>query len=109
MKYMMLFLLLLISCSTEKKTNIIYVEVSPEKITLEQKTVKKENLEKELKSIIANKKTQGFKSEELIIDLKVDERAKRGALADIETTLRRLNLRKVSYSKFSMEQKSSVF
>jgi hypothetical protein len=107
MKCMMLFLFLLFACSTEKMTNVIYIEVSPEKIILDQKPIVKVDLEKELKSVIDGRKAQGFKLEELIIDLRVDGRTRRGDLADIETTMRRLNIRKVKYSTLVRLQTSA--
>jgi len=103
MKYLALFLFITIACSTEKTTNTIYVEISPEKLILNQKTIKKEHFEKELKSIIEEKETTGFKREELVINLKVDERTRRGDIADIEVVLRRLNVRRIVYSTFGKQ------
>jgi biopolymer transport protein ExbD len=103
MKYLALFLFITIACSTEKTANTIYVEINPGKLILNQETIKKEHFEKELKSIIEAKKTTGFKCEELVINLKVDERTRRGDIADIEVALRRLNVRRIVYSTFGKQ------
>ena len=103
MKYLALFLFITIACSTEKTTNTIYVEISPGKLILNQKTIKKEHFEKELKTIIEEKETTGFKREELVINLRVDERTRRGDIADIEVALRRLNVRRIVYSTFGKQ------
>ena len=103
MKYLALLLFITIACSTEKKTNTIYVEISPGKLILNQKTIKKEHFEKELKTIIEEKETTGFKREELVINLKVDERTRRGDIADIEVALRRLNVRRIIYPTFGKQ------
>src|SRR5688572_13870626 len=108
MKYLALFLFITIACSTEKKTNAIYIEISPGKLTLNQKTIKKAHFEKELKSIIDEKEATGFKREELVINLKVDERTRRGDIADIEVALRRLNVRRVIYSTFDKKQEVAL-
>jgi hypothetical protein len=89
-----------IACSVEKKSNEIYVEISPEKLTLDKKAIYKDDFEKELKLIIEEKAANGIKREELIINLRVDSRTRRGDIADIETALRRLNVRRVIYSTF---------
>ncbi|HOX83692.1 MAG TPA: hypothetical protein PLJ60_03945 [Chryseolinea sp.] len=100
MKYLPLFLFLLTSCFTQTDKNIIFVRLSPEQFLLEQKEIKKENFQEELKSIIDQKTKNGIKKDELTIDLKVSEQTKRGNLADIEAVLRKLNIRKVTYSTF---------
>jgi len=94
------------ACSVEKKTNEIFVEISPEKLTLDQKNIQKDDFEKQLKIVIDKKKSDGFKREELIINLNVDKRTRRGDIADIETALRRLNVRRVNYSTLGEEQTS---
>ena len=40
--HVILILCFLIACSVEKKTNQIFVEISPEKLTLDEKTIKNE-------------------------------------------------------------------
>ena len=96
-----------IACSVEKKTNQIYIEISPEKLTLDGKDIHKDDFEKELKLIIDEKKADGIKREQLVVNLKVDSRTRRGDIADIETALRRLNVRRVNYSTFGKEQTSA--
>jgi hypothetical protein len=67
---------------------------------LSKKQIEKKDFEKELKVMIGKKIDEGFKRDELTIVLKVDENTRRGDIADIETSMRRLNVRKVTYSVF---------
>lgn len=102
LKYPILFLFLLTSCA--EKTNTIYIEISPGELRVNQKTINLSEFEKELEVIVKKKEGQGFKRGDLVVDLKVDVRTKRGDIADIETSLRRLNIRKVIYSTLGDEQ-----
>ena len=72
-------------------------------IDVNQKTIIKAHFEKELKSIIDEKETTGFKREELVINLKVEERTRRGDIADIQVALRRMNVRRIIYSTFDKQ------
>jgi biopolymer transport protein ExbD len=90
-------LLLLTSCSDDK---IIYIQLSPEKLILENKEIDKADFEKELKVIVDKRANNGVDKKELTIDLKTDKRTKRGDLANIEVSLRRLNVKRVTYSTY---------
>ena len=96
-------------CGTESKikTNDIFVEVYPDRLILDQKQIEKKDFEKELELVISKKIEGGFKRSELTIFLKVDESTRRGDIADIEASLRRLNVRKVTYSVFGKKQTSA--
>lgn len=98
MKYLQFLLLMLVGCSSEPKSNIIFIEISPVNLLLEKKEIEKGSFEKELKIVIDYKLKQGFKKEELVVNLKVDKQTRRGDIADLEVTLRRLNVRKIIYS-----------
>jgi hypothetical protein len=89
--------IILTSCSDN---NIISLQLSPEKLILENKEIDKADFEKELKIIVENRIKDGIDKKELIIDLKTDKRTKRGDLADIEVSLRRLNVRRINYSTY---------
>ena len=98
--------LVLSACGTELKTKEIFVELSPNSLILEQKQIEKKDFEKELKTVIDKKIQDGFKKDELIINLKVDENTRRGDIADLETAMRRLNVRKVIYSTFGRNKRA---
>ena len=91
-------LVLLTSCSHDNK--IIHVQLSPEKLLVENKEINKANFEKELKAIVDERKKNGINREALTIDLTADNNTRRGDLADIEVSLRRLNLRRIIYSTY---------
>jgi hypothetical protein len=93
-----IFILLLLTACSDKK--VILVQVSPERLILENKEIAKANFEKELKAIVDKKIKDGIKRNELTIDLVTDMRTKRGDLADIEVSLRRLNIRQITYSTY---------
>lgn len=98
MKLLQFLLLFLMCCSSEPKSNIIFIEISPAKLLLENREIEKRSFEKELKIVIDYKLKQGFKKEELVVNLKVDKQTRRGDIADLEVSLRRLNMRKIIYS-----------
>ena len=85
-------------CGTESKikTKDIFVELYPDRLILEQKQIEKKDFEKELKVVIGKKIDEGFKRDELTIVLKVEENTRRGDIADIETSMRRLNVRTIT-------------
>ena len=93
-----LSLLLLTACSGDNK--IIHVQLSPEKLIVENKEINKTDFEKELKAIVDERQKDGIDRGELTIDLKADKNTRRGDLADIEVSLRRLNVRRVTYSTY---------
>jgi hypothetical protein len=97
----LLGLLVFTACGKELKSNNIFVEVSPGSLILEQRQIEKESFEKELKIVIDKKVREGFNKEELTINLRVDKNTRRGDIADMETAMRRLNMRKVIYSTFA--------
>jgi hypothetical protein len=94
------------ACGTELKTKEIFVELSPDSLVLEQKRIEKKDFEKELKTVIDKKIQEGFKKEELTINLTVDKNTRRGDMADLETAMRRLNVRKVIYSTFGKNKRA---
>ncbi|MCZ8020153.1 MAG: hypothetical protein O9294_00195 [Cytophagales bacterium] len=95
--YAIFILLLLAACSNNK---VISIQVSPERLILENKEIAKADFEKELKAIVDKKIKDGIKRSELTVDLVTDLRTKRGDLADIEVSLRRLNIRRIIYSTY---------
>jgi hypothetical protein len=102
--------LVFVQCWTESKikTKDILVELFPDRLILEQRQIEKNDFEKELKLVINKKIEEGFKRDELTIVLKVDENTRRGDIADLETAMRRLNVRKVTYSVFGRKQTSAT-
>jgi hypothetical protein len=94
------------ACGTKLKTKDIFVELSPDGLILEQKQIERKDFEKELKIVIDRKINEGFRKDELIVNLKVDENTRRGDIADVETAMRRLNVKKVVYSAFGRKQTS---
>lgn len=76
----------------------ISVQVSPDTIFVENQRVDKHDFEKALRLVIEQKISAGIAQEEITIDMKVDGATKRGDIADIEMCLRRLNVRKITYS-----------
>ena len=100
--------LVFVQCETESiiKTKDIFIELYPDRLILEQNQIEKKDFEKELKVVIGKKIDEGFKRDELTIVLKVEENTRRGDIADIETSMRRLNVRKVTYSVF--EEKTNA-
>jgi biopolymer transport protein ExbD len=99
MRLFFLIILFLTNCS-DKETNKISVILTPEKLQLEQTVIDKKEFEKELKIIVDRKIKSGLKKDELIIDLRVDKNTRRGDVADVEVSLRRLNIRQVTYSTY---------
>ena len=100
MRQILLLSLFLLSCSQEKESNHISVILTPDKLELNSNLIDKKDFEKELKIIIDNKIKFGYKREELIINMKVDKNTRRGDVADIEVSLRRLNIRQINYSTY---------
>jgi hypothetical protein len=88
-------------CSEKRNpiTNEISVEINANnQYLVNGKSVPTEKLKEVLlmeKEIL----TKLYKEDEISIVLRVDEDAKRGALADLEVVLRQLNLRKIKYIK----------
>lgn len=78
----------------------ISVQMSPEILLVESRQIHKRDFESVLQAIIEQKMSTGIRREELTIDLKVDGSTKRGDVADIEMSLRRLNVKKITYSTF---------
>lgn len=74
--------------------------MSPEILLVESRQIHKRDFESVLQAIIEQKMSTGIRREELTIDLKVDGSTKRGDVADIEMSLRRLNVKKITYSTF---------
>ncbi|NOS94608.1 MAG: hypothetical protein HOP30_22075 [Cyclobacteriaceae bacterium] len=92
-----IILLLLTACSDNK---VISVQVSPEKLILENKEIDKVDFEKELKVIVDARKKEGIEAKELTMDIKADKRTKRGDIADIVFSLKRLNIIRTTYSAY---------
>jgi hypothetical protein len=91
--------IILSSCG-QKPTKRILIKLSPQEITIENIKVDADKFQDELKKIIDDKVDDGYKREELIVSLRVDSETKRGMIADIETAMRKLNVRRVEYSTF---------
>jgi hypothetical protein len=100
MRQILLLSLFLLSCYQEKESPKISVILTPYKLELESNLIDKKNFEKECKIIINNKLKFGYKMEELVIDMSVDKNTRRGDIADIEVSLRRLNIRQINYSTY---------
>ncbi|GAA0196341.1 hypothetical protein GCM10009122_60910 [Fulvivirga kasyanovii] len=90
----------------EVNANLILVELYPDRLILEQKQIKKNDFEEELKTVVDKKIDEGFKKDELTIVLKVEKNTRRGDVADVEMSMRRLNVRKLKFSIF--EKKTST-
>ncbi|MBL7857883.1 MAG: hypothetical protein JNM57_09350 [Cyclobacteriaceae bacterium] len=86
----------LLSCSPGSKEIRIDVKPGP-KVYLNDQHVDMVNFEKKLQQEVSSLTATGYPKEKLVIELTVDPETKRGILADIETSMRRLNLRKISY------------
>lgn len=91
-------LLVLINCTGNNR--IIVVQISPEKMIVENKEIRKADFEKILRAIIEERQQNGVERSELTIDLRTDKETKRGELADVEVSLRRLNVKRVNYSTY---------
>jgi hypothetical protein len=96
-------MLLMLGCNSEPKSNIILVEISPDKLLLENRQVKIRDFESELKAVVRGKLKEGFKNDELTVNLKVDDKTTRGDVVDLESCMRRVSLRKVMYSSVGDE------
>lgn len=86
-----------LGCSDETR---ISVRVSPDVVIVENQQVHQQDFEKALRVVIEQKIQKGISRDQLIVDLKVHEATTRGEVADLEMSLRRLNVRKISYSTF---------
>jgi C-terminal processing protease CtpA/Prc len=96
-KYLAFSLITLALLGCADKTQIT-IQVSPEIIVIDTEPVQKHDFEKALRFVIGQKIEAGIPRENLIIHLKVDGATKRGELADIEVSMRRLNVKKIVYS-----------
>lgn len=67
---------------------------------VENKEISKADFEKILRAIIEERQQNGVERSELTIDLRTDKETKRGELAGIEVSLRRLNVKRVNYSTY---------
>jgi hypothetical protein len=83
MKHVTFFLFVFVECASQR-TNVIYLEVSPAKLILNQKLIAKSDFERHLKITINRKIDEGFKRDELVKDIKINARTRRGDIADIE-------------------------
>lgn len=100
MKQILILTFFLLSCLQDKETNQISVILTPDKLELNSNLIDKKDFEKELKIIVDKKLKYGYKKEELVINTKVDKNTRRGDVADIEVSLRRLNIRQINYSTY---------
>jgi hypothetical protein len=100
MKWQVYVMLFMMGCNSEPPTNMIFVEISPKKLLLEKRHIKMRDFESELKFVVGLKLKEGFKKEELTVNVKVDDKTRRGDIVDLETSMRRLDVRKVMYSTF---------
>jgi hypothetical protein len=100
MRQILVITLFLFNCSQDKETNQIAVILTPDKLELDNNLIDKKEFEKEFKIIVEKKLEHGYKKEELIINMKVDKNTRRGDVADIEVSLRRLNIRQIIYSSY---------
>mgnify|MGYP001193188011 CR=1 FL=1 len=100
MKQLSILVVFLLSCSQDKETNQISVILTPNKLELNTSLIDKKEFEKELKIIVDKKVKYGYKKEELVINMNVDKNTSRGDVADIEVSLRRLNIRQIIYSTY---------
>lgn len=88
-----------LACGQEESSQIA-ITLYPESILVDQKEVKEPEVETHLKTIVSNKSKEGITTKSIAIRLRVHQQTKRGKVADLETTLRKLNLKKVVYSAF---------
>jgi hypothetical protein len=97
MKYLASSLIMLVLLGCADKTRID-IQVSPDIIVIENQPVQKHDFEKALGFLIEQKIEAGIPRENLTIHLKVDGATTRGDLANIEVSMRRLNVKKIVYS-----------
>lgn len=105
--YITTFLLLIagfLASFVQREPESISVKVTPTEITIEGKEIKHDEFEQELKKVVDSKVKQGLKRDDLFVRLFVDPNVKRGMLADIEVSMRRLNIRKILYSTIQPER-----
>lgn len=108
--YITTFLLLIagfLASFVQREPESISVKVTPTEITIETKEIKHDEFEQELKKVVDSKVKQGLKRDDLFVRLFVDPNVKRGMLADIEVSMRRLNIRKILYSTIQPERQGA--
>ncbi len=93
------------NCSeSEKLTNEIAIELNADnEYFVNGKQVGAEELNKVLSDEKKRLTESRFKEGEITVILRVDEAAKRWALADLEIILRQLNIRKIKYMKEALQ------
>jgi biopolymer transport protein ExbD len=93
------FLLLFqFACLPDTRSKIISVDIGPGQLFVEGKPISLPEFEGALREVIGEKERQGLKHDDLEIRLRVDANTRRGDIADLETAMRRLNVRKIFYS-----------
>jgi hypothetical protein len=98
------FLFLLQSaCIHHPVSTAISVDISPGNLVIEGKPIKLPEFEGALRDVIDAKVRQGLKPDDLEIRLRVALNTRRGDIADLETAMRRLNVRKIFYSMLRTE------
>ncbi len=95
---------LIAGCSTEPVSNIINVEIAPDQLKLEKRSIKISKFESELKYIVTAKLKKGIRRDDLTVNLVVDNKTQRGDIIDLEAAMRKLNVRKIFYSSFDSDK-----
>ncbi|NOT74088.1 MAG: hypothetical protein HOP08_04105 [Cyclobacteriaceae bacterium] len=96
-KYVLLFGLIFLGCSSENE-KIIFIEINPKTVIIDKVQVDHDAFESAISKIVDQKLADGFKRNELIIDLSVHEEVKRSLADDIEGKLKNLNFEKIHYT-----------
>ncbi|WP_276374995.1 hypothetical protein [Chryseolinea sp. H1M3-3] len=96
--------LLIAGCSTEPVSNIINVEIAPDQLKLEKRPIKISKFESELKYIVTARLKKGVRRNDLTVNLVVDNKTQRGDIIDLETAMRKLNVRKIRYSSVDSDK-----
>lgn len=96
--YAIILPLLILGCSSQPPSNIIHIEIAPDKLLLEKQSISMNKFESELKFIVEGRVKQGIKKNDLTIELLIDNKTRRGDIVDLEAAMRRQNVRKILYA-----------
>lgn len=94
-----LLILLLLSCSESKKLNEIEIEITENnQYFINGKLIAESNLNE----VLSNEKMKilktGIRESDIVVILTINKKSKIGAVSNIQTILRKLNLKKFRYT-----------
>lgn len=90
---------LLLSCSESKKLNEIEVEITENnQYFINGKLIAKSNLNEVLSNERMKILKTGIRESDIVVTLTISKNSKIGAVSNVQTILRKLNLRKLRYT-----------